>query len=153
MKFAKGFTLVELLIVVAVIGILASIAIPAYSNYVIRGKLVDATAQLSDARIKLEQYYQDNRNYGSTASVCGVAVPTYPSKYFTFSCNWGPVGTNDQSYMVTAASKANQGLGNAGDYSYTIDESNKKVTVMFAGAALTQVAPATCWIMKKGDSC
>jgi type IV pilus assembly protein PilE len=145
MKFAKGFTLIEILMVVALIGILAAIAIPAYGNYVIRGKLVDASAQLSDARIKLEQYFQDNRTY--VGWTCPVAT-----KYFTFSCVM-PAPPAAPSYTITAASNANQGLGAAGDYQYTINESNTKVTVMFAGAALNQVAPAQCWIMKKGDTC
>ena len=51
------------MIVVAVIAILAVVAIPAYGDYVIRGKLVDATTQLSDGRIKMEQFFQDNRAY------------------------------------------------------------------------------------------
>jgi type IV pilus assembly protein PilE len=147
MNKAEGFTLIELMIVVAVIAILAVVAIPAYGDYVIRGKLVDASAQLSDMRIKLEQYYQDNRNYGSTSTTCGIALPT--SKYFTFSCNWGAGGT-DQSYTATAASNLNTGLGAAaGDYAYTIDETNAKKTTKFAG----QVSTAACWLMKKGDSC
>ncbi|HUV99447.1 MAG TPA: prepilin-type N-terminal cleavage/methylation domain-containing protein, partial [Gallionella sp.] len=51
LKKSGGFTLIELMIVVAVIAILSAIAIPAYNDYVIRGKLVDATTQLSDGRI------------------------------------------------------------------------------------------------------
>jgi type IV pilus assembly protein PilE len=145
MKFAKGFTLIEILMVVALIGILAAIAIPAYGNYVIRGKLVDASTQLSDARIKLEQFFQDNRTY------VGGTLPA-ATKYFTFG--WDPLKpTTQTTYRAVASSKANQGLGAAGDYQYTIDETNSKVTVKFAGVALNQVAPATCWIMKKGDTC
>jgi type IV pilus assembly protein PilE len=141
MKFAKGFTLIEIMIVVALISILASIAIPAYGDYVTRGKLVDATAQLSDARIKLEQYYQDNRNYGSSASACGVAVPSYPSKYFTFTCDWGPGGTN-QSYLVTATA-----VISSKTFTYTIDQNNAKTSTTDWGNG------ATCWIMSKGSSC
>lgn len=148
MKHVKGFTLIEILMVVALIGILAAVAIPAYSNYIIRGKLVDATTQLSDARIKLEQYFQDYRAYDYSNSTG--TPPVYSpcpaaTKYFTFTC--APTPT---TYTVTAASNANQGLGAAGDYTYTINESNVKATAKFAGAAL---APATCWLMKKGDSC
>ena len=137
-KRARGFTLIELMIVVAVIAILSTIGIPAYNDYVTRGKLVDATSKLADMRIQLEQYYQDNRNYGSTSSSCGVALPT--SRYFTFSCNWGTGGT-DQSYKVTAA-----GTINKTNFTFTIDDTNTKTSSGWGTGT-------TCWITRKGDSC
>lgn len=140
MKYAKGFSLIELMIVVAVIAILASIGIPAYGDYVVRGKLVDATTQLADGRIKLEQFFQDNRAYDSAGSPCPNST-----KYFTLSC-----ATTASTYTITAASNINTGLGAAaGDYTYTIDETNAKKTTKFAGQAST----AACWLMKKGDTC
>lgn len=144
MNKQKGFTLIELMIVVALIGILASIAVPAYNDYVIRGKLVDVSAQLSDARIKREQFFQDYRAYDGSNG----GTPPCPaeSKYFTFTCAETPI-----TYTVTAKNKANQGLGAVGDYEYTIDQANGKATTKFAGSAPSPVA--SCWLMKKGDSC
>jgi len=139
LKQSGGFTLIELMIVVAVIAILSAIAIPAYNDYVTRGKLVDATSNLADMRIQLEQYYQDNRGYGSTSSSCGVALPT--SKYFTFSCKWGASG-DDQSYKATAT-----GTINNTNFTYTIDDTNTKTSTTGWGNG------TTCWIMRKGDSC
>jgi type IV pilus assembly protein PilE len=139
MKYAKGFTLIELMIVVTIIAIIAAVAIPAYGDYVVRGKLVDATAQLADGRIKLEQFFQDNRAYDSAGSPCPAST-----KYFTINC-----APTSSTYTITAASNANTGLGAAGDYTYTIDETNTKKTTKFAGQAST----AACWLMKKGDSC
>jgi len=143
MKHAKGFTLIELMIVVAIITILASVGIPAYGDYVVRGKLVDATAQLSDGRIKLEQFFQDNRVYDNST---GGTPPCPPStKYFTITCAETPT-----TYTLTAASNVNTGLGAAaGDYTFTIDETNTKKTTKFAGQAST----ALCWLRKKGDTC
>ena len=78
----QGFTLIELMIVVAIIGILASIAVPNYTEYVRSGKAIEATAALGDQRVKMEQYFQDNRTY-----VGGPCTPTADSvRYFTFSC-------------------------------------------------------------------
>jgi type IV pilus assembly protein PilE len=139
MKYAKGFTLIELMIVVTIVAIIAAVAIPAYGDYVVRGKLVDATTQLADGRVKLEQFFQDNRADAGTGSPCPANT-----KYFTISCVPTPT-----TYTITAASNANTGLGAAGDYTYTIDETNTKKTTKFAGVAST----ATCWLMKKGDSC
>ena len=54
----RGVTLIELLIVVAIAGIIAAVAMPAYQDYVMRGKLADAHAILGATRTRLEQYYQ-----------------------------------------------------------------------------------------------
>ena len=84
MKLQTGFTLIELMIVVAIVAILSAVAVPAYSSYSMRGKIPDATSNLAALRVSMEQFYQDNRNYG-TAPACGVtAMPV--SSYFTFSC-------------------------------------------------------------------
>src|SRR5688572_11704387 len=91
----QGFTLMEVMITVAIVGFLASLAYPSYTQYVRRGKIVEALGELTTLRVKLEQYYQDNRNYGSSASACGVAMPSQPS--FTFTCAWG-AGATSQSF-------------------------------------------------------
>lgn len=143
MKAQNGFTLIELMITVAIIGILSAIALPAYNDYVARGKITEAHSLLADYRIKLEQYYQDNRNYGAASGNCGATAPT--SAYFTFSCL---AGNPAQTYTATASSKAGQGLGtSAGDYIYIIDQSNTKSTTKFKGSAVAK----SCWLVKGGE--
>jgi type IV pilus assembly protein PilE len=143
----QGFTLMEMMIVVAIVAILAYIAVPSYQDYVRRSKLTDATSQLGDLRVRLEQFYQDNRNYGSTAAACGVPMPTgEAAKHFTFSCNWGAGGTN-QSFLVTATGNAAQGMSG---YAFTISETNAKQTTAFPGAT---GLPRNCWILRAGDAC
>ncbi len=144
MQMQKGFTLIELMIVVAIVGLLAAIAAPLYGSYVVRGKLVEAPNNLANFRIQMEQYYQDNRVYGTAGGACGVAVPT--GKYFTYSC---AVGTTTDSYTATATGNAGVGLGNSGDYTYTVDSSNNQATTKFAGSTVNYA----CWITKSGDSC
>lgn len=142
-RLHNGFTLLELLMVVAIIGILSAIAVPQYTDYVRRGKVVEAHAMLSDHRVKMEQFYQDNRSYANSGA-CGAALPT--GQYFTYSCT---VAADGQTYTSTATSKANVGLLNSGDYTFTVNDANAKATTKFAGSSVT----ATCWLLKKGQSC
>ncbi len=146
MKRSHGFSLIELLTVVAIIGIIAAFAMPAYRDYVIRGKLVEAFSSLGDLRVRLEQYYQDNRNYGSTAAICGVALPQ--AKYFTISCNWG-VGATNQSYTATATGIANEGMTG---FAYTITETNAKASNITA-AGWSNPATNNCWARAKNGVC
>ena len=130
-KFLRGFTLIELMVTVAVLGILAAIAIPAYGQYVVRSKLSEVGAALSNARLNQEQFYADNRNYGTAGGACG-KVPA-DSQYFTLTCL---VGTPNQSYTLTATNMADNGLGAAGSYVYTLTDAGVRATTQFAGAAV-----------------
>ena len=157
MRRMHGFTLIELMIVVAIIGILAMIAVPAYTDYVTRGKIQEATSQLSDLRVKMEQYYMDNRRYSSAATVCGVgAVPMAPPnvRYFSYGCvSAGANATGDQTYTITATGVTTQGMGG---FVFTINEGNTKSTTITAGSAAANAGwtgNATCWIQKKGGAC
>ena len=73
MTRSRGFTLIELMIAVAIIAILAAIAIPAYTDYIRRGRITEAFATLSGMRVKMEQYFQDNRTYAAPASPATIA--------------------------------------------------------------------------------
>lgn len=143
---ARGFTLIEVMIVVAIIGILAGIAYPSYTDYVRRSRIAEATGELSALRVRLEQFYQDNRNYGSTAANCGIAMPNAGNGPFTFVCRQGATA-NNQSYILEA-------VGNAGGpmagYTFTLDNNNTRSTTAFVGAA---VLPAGCWLARRGDTC
>lgn len=128
----RGFTLVELMIVVVVIGILASVAIPSYNNYSIRGKLMEATSALSDARIKMEQFFQDNRTY--VGGTCPAATTN-----FTYACS----NLTATTYTITAT-----GIGTTlSAYSYSINESNIKASSTPWGNS------TTCWVTNTGGGC
>ena len=138
----SGFTLIEIMIVVGIVGILAAIALPNYTDYVRRGKLVDGTAQLSDGRVKLEQYYQDNLTYEDAN---GFTTPCpAATKYFTFVCS----SVTSTTFTITAT-----GRDNLSDFSYTIDQSNAKTTTGLPSSWGSLPSPNTCWVMKKGDTC
>ena len=153
MRKARGFTLLELMIVVVVVAVLAAIALPSYTDFIARGKFVEAHGQLADLRVKLEQFYQDNRNYGSTAAVCGIAMPPAATvRYFAYSCNWGAVATN-QGYTITATGRDEEGLNGI---LFTITESNVRATTVNAGTTMANrgyTSSATCWVRKKPNQC
>ena len=142
----RGFTLIELMIALAVISILAAVGYPSYKDYVLRSRIAEATGELSTARVRLEQYYQDARpsNYGSTASACGIAAPSSGS--FTYSCAWGADSTS-QTFLLTATGKASAGMSG---FTFTIDSANAQRTTAYPGAS---GLPAACWLTRRSDTC
>jgi type IV pilus assembly protein PilE len=136
----RGFTLIEIMIAVAILAILAAIAIPNYGIYVTRSALVEAHAGLGGYRVLMEQYYQDNRNYGTGG--CGVAAVAY--KNFTHSC---ALGATDQSY--TASATGNSGSRVEG-FTYTINQQNVRATT---AVPTGWTAAATCFVTKKNGEC
>ncbi|MGH8758163.1 MAG: type IV pilin protein [Burkholderiales bacterium] len=77
-KKALGFTLIELMIVVAIIGILAAVALPSYNEYVRRGDRASARAALLEAQQFMERFYAANSRYTTTDA--GTTSPTLPSR-------------------------------------------------------------------------
>jgi len=75
----RGFTLIELMIVVAIIAVLATIALPAYTNYTVRAQITEGLLAASDAKLSISEAYATN---GSTG-VANVSVPTVRSKFIT----------------------------------------------------------------------
>ena len=143
MRQSQGFTLMELLIVVAIIGILAAVSIPAYNTYIIRTKITEATSALSDGRVKLEQFFQDNRTYA------GAPAPSNTT-YFDYAVNGaGGVGAaTTTAYTITATGKDSM----AG-FAYTINEANVRSTTATVAGWTAAALPAACWIVRNGSAC
>jgi type IV pilus assembly protein PilE len=137
MRSTSGFTLIELMVVVAIVGILSAIAVPSYTRYVQRGDLVEGTQALSQYRVQMEQYYQDNGNYG-VGGAC-ITAPTLAN--FTLTCT-----SAGQTYTATATGKT---TGMLNGFVYTIDQGNNQQTTGLPSSwgSLTSAA-STSWIVR-----
>jgi type IV pilus assembly protein PilE len=135
----KGFTLIELMMVVAIAAIVAAFAVVSYSTYVVRSELQDAFSNLSSFRLQMEQYYQDNGSYGSSA--CGVSMAA--SKYFSYQCASANAG---QNYTITATGNGTGGVTSG--YVYTITDANVQSTTGYPGATIG--LPQACWLTNPG---
>ena len=137
---SAGFTLIELMIVVAIAGILAAVALPAYTDYVVRGKIPEATSNLATKRVQMEQYFQDNLTYAS-APAC--TSDSTSSQYFTFSCS---------AATATAFTLQAVGSGSMAGFTYTLDQTNAKATPAVPSGWASH-SPDNCWVTKKGGVC
>jgi len=144
MKRSPGFTLIELMITVAIIAILSAIAIPAYTDYVRRGRIAEAFSALSGMRVKLEQYFQDNRTYAG-ACVAGTIAPLPANTAnFAYAC----AGLGLTTYTLIATGQPGTTLDG---FQYTVDQSNLRTTVMTPHS--TWPSNPGCWVVKRDGSC
>ena len=144
MKKEAGFTLIEVMIAVAIVAILAAIALPSYNDYVLRGKLGEAYSNLASLSTQMEQFFQDNRTYVG-APAC--AAPA--TKNFTYACNPAPTLT---TYTLRATGLAGT---SAAAFQFSVDQTGGKSTA-FVGSApsgWTAPAPNNCWVTKRGGQC
>lgn len=135
----RGFTLIELMITVAIVAILASVALPAYNDYLMRGRIAEAHGELAAMRPKLEQHFLDSRTYEGACTAASVA-PLPSGKFFNYACALG-----QNTYTVTATGK-----DGAAGFTYTVNEQNQRATT--AAPAGWGTNPS-CWVVRKGGSC
>jgi type IV pilus assembly protein PilE len=98
----SGFTLMEALIVVAIIAILSAIAFPSYQQHVRKGRRAEAMATLLDLQLKQEKWRANNPTYGTLVQINGGSAPT--SNYYTFNV----ADLTATRYTLTATPKGNQ---------------------------------------------
>lgn len=129
-----GFTLIELMIVVVIIGILAAVAYPSYQNYILKGNRASAQAFLMDAAQRQAQYFLDNRIYADNlgtlfgTATAALAVPENVSKYYGTPIV--ATGGTPPTFLITATPQGTQARNN--EPTLTIDQAGTKT-------------PATAW--------
>ena len=127
-----GFTLIELMIALAIVGILAAYAVPSYREYVVRGQLSEAYSTLGSLRVQAEQFYQDNRTYA------GFPCVTAGSKYLEYACP-----TADATNFTATAT----GKDSTAGFTFTINQQNAADTTSVGGG--WSGANGGCWVRKK----
>lgn len=137
----RGFSLIELMIVVVIIAVLAAITIPAYSDYVKRGRITDAVGKLAEMNVKMEQLFQDTRSYKGGCVPNSVAPLPTATTFFAFTC---PT-LSDTQYQIVAT-----GQNTMDGFVFTLSQDNTRQSTLPAnwGGGST-----TCWILSKGGSC
>lgn len=130
MKLKNGFTLIELMITVVVIGILASIAYPSYTQFVAKGARADGVAGLMNAANRQEQYYLDNKKYTDDMNKLGLGADPWivDNKFYSIDA----VVVNNSDFTLTATAKGTQA---------TRDSACASITLNAAGNKL----PKECW--------
>lgn len=146
----RGFTLIEAMIAVAVVAILAAIALPSYTDYLQRSKLVEVMVSLSDMRVRLEQYFLDARAYPNACippaagpAPAGQIYLPNAARYFTIDC-----ALTTTTYRITATGNAAQGMSG---FAYAIDQADQRRTL--ALPAGWKGAGSPCWVSRRSGEC
>jgi type IV pilus assembly protein PilE len=147
MRSTRGFTIIEVMVVVAIVAILASVALPSYTDYIRRARISEAASALLAQRVKMEQFFQDNRQYTNNGAIVSPCNNNPTLKYFTITC---PVLTTT-TYTIQAA-----GSGDLTGLALTINEGNARVSTVTGGSAIANAGYTgnpNCWVTRKGGTC
>ncbi|MFJ3483594.1 type IV pilin protein [Pseudomonas sp. NPDC090202] len=119
LKRLRGFTLIELMVTVAIVAILAAVALPSYTRYVQRGYRSEGLAMLNDAVARMERFYAQNNSYAATnLAGIGITNANSASGRYTLSFTATPTAT---AYSLQVAPQGAQATDTCGTLSITQD--------------------------------
>lgn len=134
LKRNSGFTLIELMITVAIVAVLAGVAYPSYSEYVKKARRADAKAALLKAQLAQEKYRTNNTSYGTLAQI-GVST-TSPDQYYTIAVT----SNTATDYTVTATPTGAQTGDSCGTFAVNKEGKTTSTSVQTTAAKVQE-----CW--------
>ena len=133
---SRGFTLIEVMIVVAILAIIAAVALPSYRSYVIKANRSAAQSFMLEVASRQERYLLDARTYAADMATLGMSVPTNVSGNYTITTVG--VAASPPTYTVTATPIGKQATDDTECGELTIDQANNKTE---SGSGTV----ASCW--------
>ena len=134
----SGFTLIELMLAVAIVGILTAVALPSYSSYVLRTRLAEAHSALAATQPQLEQFWSSGSTGHTYAGFDKVPAST---TNFTYELQ----DADETGYTLVATGRAA-----AAGFVYTLDEAGRRATT---GAPSDWTKRSDCWVDRKAGTC
>lgn len=131
-KDEKGFTLIEMMIAVAIVGILSVVAFSAYNKYIYNSKFIEATSVLTNVKNKAEQYFQDNNSYTNLCSASSITSAISSTNNFSYTCV-----SNSDTFTFSA-----NGTKTMSGFTFTINQNSEKKTT----AVKSGYNAGNCWI-------
>lgn len=148
-RTSRGFTMIELMIVVIVMGVLAAVALPTFLESIRKGRRSEAFAAIATVQQAQERWRSNNPQYASSVGSLVIASPTRPGGYYSLAVS--PVaGSEGVSYTVTAEAVAGTSQANDGDCA-KLGARVERGNVTYASCASCTIASATytntdkCW--------
>ncbi|WP_075185849.1 pilin [Teredinibacter haidensis] len=128
-KVQQGFTLIELMIVVAIIGILAAVALPAYQDYTIRSQVSEGLNLAQGAKVGVQDFWSDRGRFPASNVSAGIALPASIVGTYVSTVSVGASGV----VTITYGRNANTAITTAGTNTCTITPRSAGGSVVFAG--------------------
>ena len=124
-KKQQGFTLIELMIVIAIIGILSAVALPAYQDYTVRAKISECLSRLAEAKTSISEYYSVNGRFPTNTTELGAFIGVIGTEYvYLVDVNWS--GDEADPVYIVIGVKGDM-WGSSGNYAFSMEGTTLEV--------------------------